>query len=145
MKSMTNLRSFSTLNLTFTGGLGVLGGLWLIVSPYLFDYNNFGGAKNLKGSADNATLLGLICGIITILISVFLIATEKNDSMLQARIYAGISLVLMGVLLLAAPYLFNYSMLRDPLWNLQLTGAIFVLIAGYTVQELATRRAENKS
>ncbi len=144
MKSMTSLRTFSTLNLTFTGGLGVLGGLWLIVSPYLFDYSNFSGAKNLKGSADNATLLGLICGIITIVISVFLIATEKNNNMLQARIYAGISLILMGVLLMAAPYLFNYSMIRDPLWNLQLTGAFFVLIAGYTVQELATRRREHK-
>jgi hypothetical protein len=144
MKSMTNFRTFSTLNLTFTGGLGVLGGIWLIISPYLFDYSNFGGAKTLKASADNATLLGLICGIITIVISVFLIATEKNNNLLQARIFAGISLVLMGVLLLAAPYLFNYSMIRDPLWNLQLTGAIFVLIAGYTVQELATRRRENK-
>jgi len=139
---MTNdmmLRRFSTLNLTFTGGLGVLGGLWLIVSPYLFDYNNLPTAAKFVENGSNATLLGLITGIITIAISIFLIATEKMPQMQLYRNIGGWLLVVMGVFLMAAPYLFNYSMLRDPLWNLQLTGAVFVLIAGYVMQELTLR------
>lgn len=133
------MRRFSTLNLTFTGGLGILGGLWLIVSPYLFDYNNLPAAAKFVENGSNATLMGLITGIITIAISVFLIATEKMPQMQLYRNISGWLLVLMGVFLLSAPYLFNYAILRDPLWNLQLTGAAFVLIAGYVMQELTLR------
>ncbi len=133
MKQATTWRSFSTTNLTLTGGLGVVGGIWLIISPYLFDYS---------GYAANATLLGIVAGVVTIALSGFCILTEKMPAMQTYRFYAGIALVAMGVLLMAGPYLLNYNQLRDPLWNLQLTGAVFILIAGFVVQELYTRSRE---
>ncbi len=139
MNNNMTLSRFSTLNLTLSGGLGVLGGLWLIVSPYLFDYNNLPAAAKFVENGQNATVLGLITGIITIAISVFLVATEKMAQMEFYRNIGGWLLVLMGVFLMAAPYLFNYSILRDPLWNLQLTGAFFTIIAGYVMQELTLR------
>lgn len=138
-----SIRRFSTLNLTFTGGLGVLGGIWLIVSPYLFDYNNLPAAAKFVENGSNATLMGLITGIITIAVSVFLIATEKMPQMQLYRNIGGWFLVVLGVFLMAAPALFNYSILRDPLWNLQLTGALFVLIAGFVMQELNLRASKN--
>lgn len=40
MRSAINIKPSDTINLTFTGGLGILGGLWLIISPFLFGYNS---------------------------------------------------------------------------------------------------------
>jgi hypothetical protein len=140
MKSTAKLFSFSTVNLTLTGALGVLGGVWLIVSPFLFDYASLGAAFKIPG--DNATLLGIICGVIAIVLSLFCTLTEKQSNLQKYRFIAGGLLVFLGVWLMAAPYLFNYSKLRDPLWNLQITGGLFALIAGFVMEELYTRSKE---
>ncbi len=137
---MNSTLSFKTLNLTAAGGLGILGGIWLIVSPYLFDYSSLGAI--LKTSGDNATLMGLIAGIVAIALSLFCIATEKRTELQTYRFGAGIGLVFLGIVLMAAPYLFNYSIMRDPLWNLQITGGLFTLIAGFVMQELFDRSKE---
>lgn len=128
-----SVKPLSNRNLTLTGALGVLGGIWLIVSPYLFDYSS---------TVSNAAILGIICGIVAIGLSGFAIATERMPNMLTYRFVAAIGLVALGVLLECAPYLFNYSKLRDPLWNLQITGGIFIVIAGFVLQELYTRNKE---
>lgn len=136
MRSAINIKPSDTINLTFTGGLGILGGLWLIISPFLFGYNSL---PVFTVQGQNATLLGIITGIITIGLAGFLVATEKLPTMQTYRTWAGMALVAMGAFLMASPYLFNYSVLKDPLWNLQITGAIFILVAGFVMQELSNR------
>ena len=133
MNETMSVKPLSNVNLTLTGALGVLGGIWLIVSPYLFDYSS---------TVANAAILGIICGVVAIVLSGFAIATEKMANMQTYRFAAGIGLILLGILLVCAPYLFNYSKLRDPLWNLQVTGGIFIVIAGFVMQELYTRSQE---
>ena len=124
------------------GGLGVLGGIWLIVSPFVFGYNDLSVGKT---GGQNATIMGIICGVMAILGAGFCIATEKMPAMQKLRFNVAIGLVLLGVWLMAAPYLFNYADLRDPLSNLQITGAIFVLVAGYVFQALYSRYQERLS
>lgn len=138
MKNTTTLRSFSVLNLTAAGGLGVLGGIWLIVSPYLFDYNNLTGADKELGNT--ATTIGLITGIVAIVLALAAIATERLEGFKTYRLLAGGLMVALGVALMVLPYIFDFQTVRDPLWNLQITGGIFILIAGYVVQEIANRQ-----
>lgn len=126
-------KTFSVLNLTLAGGLGVLGGIWLIVAPFIFDYNL------VKVNGENATLMGIICGIVTILIALFCIGTERVAALRPYRYLAGVALIGMGIWLMLTPYLFNYSTLRNALWNLQITGGIFALVAGFVMQEMFSR------
>jgi hypothetical protein len=119
------------INMTAAGGLAVLGGFWLIISPYILDYGN----SNIV-NVQNATLLGIICGSVAIGLGLFAIVTERLAQFENFRLAAAGLLVGLGVLLMAAPYLFNYSIYREPLWNLQITGGIFALIAGFVLQAL---------
>ncbi len=141
MKNITTLRTSETTNLTLTGAVGVLGGIWLIVSPFLFGYND----SNSANSSTGATTMGLVCGVITIGLAGFCMATEKLPTMQLYRFGAAIALILMGVWLVLAPYLFDYFSLRNPLYNLQITGVIFILIAGYVFQELYSQYQERES
>lgn len=132
--NVTNVKPLWSANITLVGSLGVLGGIWLIISPYLLGYADMAGA--LKVNNDNATLTGLIGGVIAIALAVFCIIAERIPATQPYRFAAGIGLLGLGLGLMMAPYLFNYAVLRDPLWNLQITGAVFVLVAGYIMQEL---------
>ena len=129
----------SMTNLSLTGALGVLGGIWLIISPFVFGYNDLSADKT---SGQNATTMGISCGVITILWAGFCLATKRMPALQKYRFNAAIGLILMGVWLMAAPYLFDYAHLRNPLSNLQITGAIFILVAGYVFQELYSQFQE---
>ena len=140
MQNNTNIiRQSSLTNLSLTGALGVLGGIWLIVSPFVFGYNDLSRANT---GSQNATTMGIICGILTILLAGFCLATEKMPEMQKYRFGAAIGLVLMGVWLMLAPYVSNYAEVRNSLYNCQITGAIFILVAGYVFQELYSQYQE---
>ena len=141
MNDTTTLRSSSTLKLS-AGGLGVLGGIWLIISPYLFGYNNLAGADQADGNT--ATTLGLIAGIIAILLTAFIVATERVPSLKTYQLLATGLTVLLGAIVMAIPYLFDFQALGNPLWNLQLTGAAFVLIAGYILEGLSKQTKQEQ-
>jgi len=128
-------RKSSILNLTLTGGVGILGGLWLIVSPMVFNYNGKASSA-LQANADNAALLSIVVGVLTIVLSAFCVATETQASLQLYRFVATVTLIGFGLLLMLAPYFFNYNMLRDPMTNMQLTGSAFIIIAGYVFQEV---------
>lgn len=144
MKFINKSDEFTTLDLTLTGGLGVLGGIWLIINPFILDYNNFSGA--IKAGGDNATLVSIICGVILIALSVFCVAVEKQANMFYYRFYAGIATIFLGLFLLVSPQLLNFytTKFRDPLWALQVTGGLIVLIAGFVVKEIYDRYEAHK-
>ncbi|MEI6046164.1 MAG: hypothetical protein WCS37_17570 [Chloroflexota bacterium] len=137
MKNTAKLFSFSTVNLTLTGVLGALGGVWLILAPSLLNYT-----LPTKTQGDNATLMAIICGVIAIVLSLFCTVTEKQVALQKYRFIAGSLLVVLGIWLMAAPYLFNYAIVRDALWSLQITGGLFALTAGFVMEELYTRSKE---
>jgi len=142
MQNVTTTRASSTTNLSLTGALGILGGVWLIISPFVMGYNDLSGDKT---GGQNATIMGISCGVITILWAGFCLATERMPALQKNRFNAAIGLVLMGVWLMAAPNLFNFADLRNPLYNLQITGAIFVIVAGYVFQELYSQYQERSN
>lgn len=139
MKLFNKTDEFTTLDLTLTGGLGMLGGFWLIVNPFIFDYNNYTGA--IKAGGDTATLVSIICGVILIALSIFCVATEKQPNFFKYRFGAGVATIFLGLFLLVSPQLLNFytTKFRDPLWALQITGGFIVLIAGFVVQEIYQR------
>lgn len=128
------MKTNQTLNLTLTGSLGIVGGIWLLIAPFLLNYKD--AAANLQTNANNATILSLIAGSVAIVLSGFAVATERMPQLRPYRYIAGFGLLALGLVLMAAPYLFNYAVLRNPLWSLQITGGIFALIAGFVMQEL---------
>ncbi len=139
MQNITAARPSSMISFTLMGGLGILGGIWLIVSPFVFGYNDLSVGKT---GGQNATTMGIICGSIAILLAGFCLLTEKMPTLQKSRFNAAIGLILLGVWLMAAPYLFNYADLRNPLYNLQITGAIFVIVAGYVFQAIYSQYQE---
>jgi hypothetical protein len=145
MKLINKSDEFTTLDLTLTGGLGVLGGIWLIINPFILDYNSLTG--KLKVGGDNATLVSIISGVILIALSLFCIAIEKQPSFFFYRFYAGIATIFLGLFLLVSPQLLNFytTGYRDPLWALQITGGLIVLIAGFVVQEVYNRYQAHKA
>lgn len=135
------MKTNQTLNLTLTGSLGIVGGIWLLIAPFLLNYKDTA-AANLQTNANNATILSLIAGAVAIVLAGFAVATERMPQLRPYRYIAGFALLALGLVLMAAPYLFNYAVLRNPLWSLQITGGIFALIAGFVMQELFKTETE---
>ncbi len=133
MSTLTSSKP-SILNQTVSGGLGVLGGLWLVVSPFIL-YDGYKD-KAAKEAADTATTAGIVLGIVAILLAVFCIVTENRVDMFKYRMIAGVSMVVMGVYMFLAPELSDFASFKDPTYNLQFTGAAFILIAGFVTQEI---------
>jgi hypothetical protein len=104
--------------------------------PFILDYSDD------KAGGSNAQVLSIICGVIIVVVSLLLVVTEKNEGLKNPRFYGGALLVFMGIWLMAAPYLFNYSKLKNELWGLQVTGGIIALVAGFVIQEIYTRSKE---
>ena len=129
-------RPLSTLNLTIIGMLGAVGGIWLIIMPFLLGYSDD------KTPGSNAQLLSIICGAIAIVVSLLLVVTEKNEGLKTLRFYGGAVMVFIGIWVMSAPYLFNYSKPKNELWGLQITGGLIALVAGFVVQEIYTRSKE---
>jgi|GEM_PF-1293392 len=127
------------------GGLGIVGGIWLILAPFVL---NYGGttiidAKTKKPVAVDlsaVTTSDIICGVLLVALVGFALLTANNVAMAKLRFYAGTTVILVGVYLLAAPYLFDllkvaeYMGLDKPNTNDQLVGILTIVLGGFAFQ-----------
>jgi hypothetical protein len=108
---------------SWPGWLGVVGGIWLILAPFILNYSNI----------DNALWNDIIVGAAAILLTGFCALTALRLETSQMRLIAGGLSILAGVWLIIAPFLLNYSNIENALWNDIITGALFIIVGIYAV------------
>lgn len=144
MTSFQQSRGLSPLQTAF-GGLGIIGGIWLILAPFVLNYSGAMGldAKTKKlvpVDISAVTVSDIICGILLIGLVGFALLTANNPAMARIRLYASVVVIAVGVYLIAAPYVFDllklaeYLALDKPNTNDQLIGILTVVIAGFALQ-----------
>jgi len=144
MKEYEQTTGLSTSRLAY-GGLGIIGGIWLLVAPFVLGYNNItvlDAATKKQVPADLGAVMtsDIILGVILIALTGFALATASNPALAKLRQYANIAVIVAGVYLLAAPYLFellkvaSYLSLDKPNTNDQLIGLLTIIIAGFAYQ-----------
>lgn len=123
------------------GGLGIVGGIWLILAPFIL---NYGGATILDARTKKlvpvdlaaVTISDITCGVL--LIGLLVIANQVKNT--KVRINISIEIILIGVYLIAAPYIFDllkvasYMGLDKPNTNDQLIGIVIVVLGGFALQ-----------
>ena len=145
MKAYEKSTGLTTLKMVF-GGLGIVGGVWMILAPFVL---NYGGATKFDATAKKqvpvdlsaVTASDIIAGVLLIALVGFALLTANNEAMAKFRFYAGMAVVAVGVYLLAAPYIFglldaaSYMTLDVPNTNDQLLGILSIVIGGYATQQ----------
>lgn len=154
MKQYTQTNGLSTSRLVY-GGLGILGGIWLVIAPFALGYNNIttlnaATKKQVPVDLGAVTASDIIVGVIIIALTGFALATASNPAMAKLRMYANLAVIAAGVYLIAAPYLFDllkvasYLSLDKPNTNDQLMGMLTIIVAGFAFQkEFRSNEAEN--
>jgi len=154
MKEYTQTNGLSTSRLVY-GGLGILGGIWLLIAPFALGYNNIttlnaATKKQVPVDLGAVTASDIIVGVILIVLTGFALAAASNPALAKLRMYANVAVIVAGVYLIAAPYLFDllkvasYMSLDKPNTNDQLMGLLTVVVAGFAFQkEFRTHEADN--
>jgi len=154
MKEYTQTNGLSTSRLVY-GGLGILGGIWLLIAPFALGYNNITvlnatTKKQVPVDLGAVTASDIIVGIILIVLTGFALAAASNPALTKLRMYANVAVIAAGVYLIAAPYLFDllkvasYMSLDKPNTNDQLMGLLTVVVAGFAFQkEFRSHEADN--
>src|SRR6476660_8007635 len=111
MKEYEASEGLSTSRLVY-GGLGIIGGIWLLVAPFALGYSNItvldaATKKQVPADLGAVTISDIVLGIILLALSGFALATATNPAMAKMRQYANIAVIVAGVYLVAAPYLFD--------------------------------------
>jgi hypothetical protein len=153
MKAYDKKVGLSTLKVTL-GGLGIVGGIWMLVAPFVL---NYAGATTLDAKTKKlvpvdltaVTVSDIVAGVLIVGLVAFALSTANNTAMAKLRLYAGIATVVVGVYLVAVPYIFdlldvaNYMSLDKPNTNDQLIGILTIVLAGFAVQnEFYARKDE---
>lgn len=129
------------------GGLGILGGLWLILAPFAL---NYGGIQTLNATTKKlvavdlsaVTASDIICGVLLIALVGFTMYSLTNKALYKLGMYANLAAIGVGIYLLAAPYLFDllkvasYLSQDKPNTNDQLVGMLTIVIAGFAFQRI---------
>jgi hypothetical protein len=145
MKENVQATGLTTSRLVY-GGSGVIGGIWLILAPFVLSYNNMTvldakTKQQVPVDLGAVTANSIIVGVILLALVGFGLATASNPAMAKLRMYANIAVIGVGVYLLAVPYLFDllkvasYLSLDKPNTNDQLIGLLTIIIAGFTFQK----------
>ena len=145
MKAYEKSTGLSTLKMAL-GGLGIIGGVWMILAPFVL---NYGGAtvidaktkKPVPADLAAVTTSDIIVGVLLIALVGFALLTANNAALAKIRFYVSIAVVAVGVYLVAAPYLFDllkvaeYMALDKPNTNDQLIGLLTIVLGGYALQQ----------
>lgn len=122
--------SFKAIGL---GLLGIVGGIWLIVSSFVLDYSY----------VDAAYWNSIITGTIFIILVSFCVGAANRIGLLLMRQVAEGLKILAGIWLILAPFLFDYTSTTSALWNHIITGGLFILITGYALIEPTLQGSDN--
>jgi hypothetical protein len=99
----------------WASGINILAGLWLIIAPWIFNYFGLGGVWN-----------SVIVGIIVVVL-----AAIRVFGAYQATWLSWVNCVL-GLWMIASPWIFNYTANQTRLWNSVITGVIVAILGAWS-------------
>lgn len=113
-------------------GLNIIAGIWLIISPFVLGYSNMG--RSGASGASLATSLDLIVGFVIAVIAAirffgaYRLGVETFHS--QTVWLSWLNAVL-GLLLIAAPFLFQFTDLSSAYWNNIIVGVLVAILSAW--------------
>ena len=127
------------------GGAGIVGGIWMIIAPFALKYNEATvlDAKTKKPvpvDLTAVTVSDIVVGVGLIALVAFVLFTANYATLAKLRFYATIAVMVLGVYLIAVPYIFDllkvasYMSLDKPNTNDQLIGILTVVLGGFALQ-----------
>jgi hypothetical protein len=129
------------------GVLGIIGGLYLITAPFLFNYSGI----TVKGKSVDLSFVqtsDIICGVLVVLLVGFALATATKESTLQLRKFAAYATIAIGVWLMFSPYFVDlmnnifkagfvsYIDISNPNFVDQGSGVLLVVLSGFALLSL---------
>ncbi|NWJ48288.1 MAG: hypothetical protein HXX08_20730 [Chloroflexi bacterium] len=130
------------------GVLGIIGGLYLITAPFLFNYDGIKNAKGVKVDLSFVQTSDIICGVLVVLLVGFALATAAKESTLQLRKFAAYATIAVGVWLMFSPYFVDlmnnifkagfvsYIDISNPNFVDQGSGVLLVVLSGFALLSL---------
>ena len=112
--------------------LNILAGLWLIISPFVLGYADFGWAARTGGSA--ATSIDFIVGFVIAVLAVirFFGARSLGVEVFHDQIvWLSWANVALGLLLIATPFLFSLTDLSAAYWNNIMVSVIVAILSAW--------------
>jgi hypothetical protein len=145
MKAYEESTSLS-LSQKVLGAFGIVGGIWMIAAPFVLNYGGItvlDAATKKQVSADlgAVTANDIVIGVLLILVGIAALLVTNSKTIYQLQKVAVIGAIVIGIYLMAAPYLFDllkvaeYLGLDKPNTNDQLVGILSVIAGGYAYQQ----------
>lgn len=127
------------------GGAGIVGGIWMIIAPFALKYSeatvfDAKAKKAVPVDLTAVTVSDIVVGVGLIALVGFVLLTASNVTMAKFRFYATVAVMVLGVYLIAVPYIFDllkvasYMSLDKPNTNDQLIGILTVVLGGFALQ-----------
>lgn len=101
----------------WAGGLNILAGIWLIISPFIL------GFSNVQSAMWNAVIVGIVVAVL---------AAIRAGAMLDQPWLSWINLIL-GIWLFVSPWVLGYSGTTSALWNSLVLGVIVFVLSGWSI------------
>ena len=145
MKEYTESKSLS-LSQIVLGAVGIVGGIWMIAAPFVLNYSGIkvlDAATKKQASADlgAVTASDIVVGVLLILVGIAALLVTNSKVLYQLQRVAVIGAIVIGIYLMAAPYIFDllkiaeYLGIDKPNTNDQLMGILSVIAGGFAYQQ----------
>ncbi|HEX2915692.1 MAG TPA: hypothetical protein VH186_33330 [Chloroflexia bacterium] len=142
---MSGKQGQSKLSGAVLGGAGLIGGLWMVVAPFVLNYEGITvldakSKKPVSAELGAVTTSDIIVGIVLIGLVGLTILTANKASLAKLRLMASVAVVGVGVYLMVAPYLFDllkvaeYLSINKPNTNDVLIGLLTIILGGIALQ-----------
>ncbi len=96
-------------------GVSVLVGVWLVISPWVFGY------------------FGITAAMLTSVVLGVIIAVDAGAALLKFHEWEEWVSMVMSVLLIMSPWLFDYAAMAPAAWNHVVVGLLVLALSGWSV------------
>lgn len=113
-------------------GTNIIAGIWLIISPFVLGYADFG--RTGSTGAALATSTDLIVGFVIVLIAAIRFFGTRNlgfETFHSQTVWLSWLNALLGLLLIASPFLFQFTDLSAAYWNNIIVGVIVAILSAW--------------
>lgn len=113
-------------------GLNLIAGIWLLISPYMLGYFDMG--RSGGSAAASATAIDLIVGFVIVwaaairYIAAYRIGVEVIPTQMNWLSWVN---AILGLLLIASPFLLQFTDLTVAFWNNIIVGIVVAVLAGW--------------
>ncbi len=113
-------------------GINIIAGIWLIISPFVLGYVDFGRAGSTGASL--ATSTDLVVGFVIVVIAAIRFFGARNigvELFHNQTVWLSWLNAVLGLVLIASPFLFHFTDLSAAYWNNIIVGVIVAILSAW--------------